>query len=208
MPCWSLCKRCGVGLGSSGSGCTVSSRLVILACLLTAFRPLISPSNSHLPYSPSVPTALQSRASSPNHRILPQEPLPHVFCHPFPKFLLPWGCFTPRKLPWPQLCGAPGLGSGAEAMARRCDLALRPPASVPGCPPALSPGCVVPSWSLLPASAPASLLPVTPPLQTALGVRQQPAGRDVMCIAQEMLGPHPQFGGRNWRGLKLASSGV
>ena len=168
---------------------------------------------SHLPTRtfPTVPAfPLPSRAELPplNTPLLPQEPLPHVSRHPFPKFLLPWGCFTPRKLPWLQLCRAPGLGSGAEAMARRCDLALRPPASVPGCPPALSPGCVVPSWSLLPASAPVSLLPVTPPLQTALSVRQQLAGRDVMCIAQEMLGPHPQFGGRNWRGLKLASSGV
>lgn len=184
--------------------------LVVPACLLAAFRPLISPTDSHLCYSPSVPAALQSRAFSPELLLLHQEHLPHVSYHPFPKFLLLRGCFTPGKLPGPaaKLCGAPGLGSGAEAMARGCDLALRPPASVPGCPPALSPGHIVPSWSLLPASALACLLPITPPSWAAFGVGQPPAGRDVVCIAHEMLGPRPQFGGRNWRGLKLATSGV
>lgn len=66
----------------------------------------------------------------------------------------------------------------------------------------------MPSWSLLPVSALACLLPIMPPSQAAFGVRQQPAGRDVVRVAHEMLGPCPQFGGRNWRGLKLASSGV
>lgn len=66
----------------------VVSSLVVPACLLTAFSPpLISPSASHLPLSPSVPAALWSRPSFPKHPLLPQKPLPRVSYHPFPKFL-------------------------------------------------------------------------------------------------------------------------
>lgn len=184
----------------------VLSSLVVPASLLAAFRPLISPSDSHLPYSPSVPAALQSRASSPKHPLLPQEPIPQVSYHPIPKFLLPWGCFTRGKLPGSaaELRGAPGLGSGAQMMAWGCDLAPRPPAGVPGCTPALSPGRLAPGWSLLPASAPASLFPITPPSRAALGVRQQPAGRDTVCIPWEMLGPRPQFGGGELEGVEIS----
>lgn len=148
MRCWSFCKCPSVGLGSSGSGRMVSACLWLsLPVCLLPLDPL-----SRLPRHtfPTLPAfLLPSRAELPplNTPLLPQEPLPHVSYCPFPKFLLPWGCFTLGKLPGPtaELCRAPGLGSGAEVMARGCDLALRPPASIPGCTPVLSPGHPAPS---------------------------------------------------------------
>lgn len=95
--------------------------LVVPACLLAAFRPLISPTDSHLCYSPSMPAALQSRAFSPELFLLRQEHLPHVSYHPFPKFLLPspnsfyFGAVLPQEsclAPQPSSAGPLGSALG------------------------------------------------------------------------------------------------
>lgn len=97
---WFLSERCSSGSPGQGVWCPLTSACPCLSlpvCLLS-LSSLISSSAFPPSPQPHIPTALQSRADSPEHPLLPWNPLPYVSYHPFPTFLLPRGCFAPGKL--------------------------------------------------------------------------------------------------------------
>lgn len=100
------------------SACSLPVPAWLLAVFILLYLTFCLPTFSQ----PHIPTALQSRAASPECSPLPWHPLPHVSYHLLPHTPFTSGLFCPRK--------APGLGFGTEVMAQGCDLAPGLPASI------------------------------------------------------------------------------
>lgn len=131
----------------SGSRHVVSPHLCLSLPVRSLSLSFLISSSAFLPSpQPCIPTGLRSRAASPEHSLLPWNPLPHISYHFFPTLLLPRGCFAPGKLL--------GLALGLRRWHRAVTW-------LQGCQPAYSwmHASIVPSWSVVPASALAYLLP-------------------------------------------------